>query len=83
MTDEQNARLNAARAESGDLFNVGDTLGLHRLAAGLYRDAAGALVARQTEYRNALMAEAELVSDSAEFLEAEWRMTNGEAVARG
>lgn len=83
MTPEQNARLDAARAESGDLFNARDTLSLRRLAAALYRDAALALADGQTEYRIALTAEAELVADSAAFLEAEWRMTNGEEVAYG
>lgn len=79
ITEGQNARLNDARYCSGLLFDAGDITGLEQLAATLAREAGAASGA----YSSALKAEAAMITDSIRFLEAEWRATNGEAVAYG
>jgi len=84
MTDEQNKRLDMARAEAGRFFDTGDVTALRDLALDLYRDAGDApWNATLDGYCTALVDEADMILDSVRFLEAEWRMTNGEAVAHG
>lgn len=86
MTEKENARLNEARELAGLLFDEGNVAALRELAADLCREAARYSLENWLNddgYPAALASESDMIRDSATFLEAEWRMTNGEAVTHG